>query len=181
MFHILVVIRTGTWCIAVVFGTVDLLLGILYQRRCILIDLKSQICCICRLYKSIFRQANVIDNVLLISIMPLNVHTLSVFLFDPHTVKCVCLSVFLRNIQLNLIRILLFHTPMLLVSSRHINCICTYTCYQFIQFHFELIFCDKRMKAIIRTNARILLIRPLGTNFSGFLVESLIFSFKKMR
>ena len=36
-------------------------------------------------------------------------------------------------------------------------------------------------QAIIRTNAEILLIRPLGTNFSYFLVEILIFSFKKMR
>ena len=38
-----------------------------------------------------------------------------------------------------------------------------------------------RCQAIIRTNAGILLIRPLGTNFSEFLVEILIFSFKKMR
>ena len=38
-----------------------------------------------------------------------------------------------------------------------------------------------RRQAIIRTNAGILLIRPLGTNFSEFLVEFLIFSFKKMR
>ena len=38
-----------------------------------------------------------------------------------------------------------------------------------------------RHQAIIRTNAGILLIRPLGTNFSEFLVEILIFSFKKMR
>ena len=38
-----------------------------------------------------------------------------------------------------------------------------------------------RRHAIIRTNAGILLIRPLGTNFSEFLVEILIFSFKKMR
>ena len=37
-----------------------------------------------------------------------------------------------------------------------------------------------RRQAIIRTNAGILLIRPLGTNFSEFLVEILIFSFKKM-
>ena len=37
-----------------------------------------------------------------------------------------------------------------------------------------------RCQAIIRTNARILLIGPLGTNFSEFLVEILIFSFKKM-
>ena len=36
-------------------------------------------------------------------------------------------------------------------------------------------------QAIIRTNTGILLIRPLGTNFSEFLVEILIFSFKKMR
>ena len=36
-------------------------------------------------------------------------------------------------------------------------------------------------QAIIRTNAGILLIRPLGTNFSEFLVKILIFSFKKMR
>ena len=36
-------------------------------------------------------------------------------------------------------------------------------------------------QAIIRTNAGILLIRPLGTNFSEFLVEIIIFSFKKMR
>ena len=38
-----------------------------------------------------------------------------------------------------------------------------------------------RRQAIIRTNAGILLIRTLGTNFSVFLVEMLIFSFKKMR
>ena len=38
-----------------------------------------------------------------------------------------------------------------------------------------------RRQAIIRTSAGILLIRPLGTNFSEFLVEILIFSFKKMR
>ena len=38
-----------------------------------------------------------------------------------------------------------------------------------------------RRQAIIRTNAGILLIRPLETNFSQFLVEILIFSFKKMR
>ena len=36
-------------------------------------------------------------------------------------------------------------------------------------------------QAIIRTNAGILFIRPLGTNFSKFLVEILIFSFQKMR
>ena len=38
-----------------------------------------------------------------------------------------------------------------------------------------------RRQAIIRTNAGILLMRPLGTNFSEFLVEILIFSFRKMR
>ena len=38
-----------------------------------------------------------------------------------------------------------------------------------------------RRQAIIRTNAGILLIRPLGTNFSEFLVAILIFSLKKMR
>ena len=38
-----------------------------------------------------------------------------------------------------------------------------------------------RRQAIIRTNAGILLIRPLGTNFSEFLIKILIFSFKKMR
>ena len=38
-----------------------------------------------------------------------------------------------------------------------------------------------RRQAIIRTNAGILLIRPLGTNFSEFLAKILIFSFKKMR
>ena len=38
-----------------------------------------------------------------------------------------------------------------------------------------------RRQAIIRTNAGILLIRPVGTNFGEFLVEILIFSFKKMR
>ena len=38
-----------------------------------------------------------------------------------------------------------------------------------------------RCQAIIRTNAGILLIRPLGTNFSEILIEILIFSFKKMR
>ena len=37
-----------------------------------------------------------------------------------------------------------------------------------------------RRQAIIRTNAGILLIRPLGTNFSEILIEILIFSFKKM-
>ena len=38
-----------------------------------------------------------------------------------------------------------------------------------------------RRQAIIRTNAGILLIRPLWTNFSEFLVAILIFSLKKMR
>ena len=38
-----------------------------------------------------------------------------------------------------------------------------------------------RRQAIIKNNAGILLIRPLGTNFSEFFVEILIFSFKKMR
>ena len=38
-----------------------------------------------------------------------------------------------------------------------------------------------RCQTIIRTNAGILLIRPLGTNFSEILIEILIFSFKKMR
>ena len=38
-----------------------------------------------------------------------------------------------------------------------------------------------RRQAIIRTNAGILLIRPLGTNFSEFLIEILLLSFKKMR
>ena len=38
-----------------------------------------------------------------------------------------------------------------------------------------------RRQAIIRTIAGILLIRPLGTNFSEILIEILIFSFKKMR
>ena len=38
-----------------------------------------------------------------------------------------------------------------------------------------------RRQAIIRTNARILLIRPLGTNFCEILIEILIFSFKKIR
>ena len=38
-----------------------------------------------------------------------------------------------------------------------------------------------RRQAIIWTNAGTLLIRPLGTNFSEFFVEILIFSFKKMR
>ena len=38
-----------------------------------------------------------------------------------------------------------------------------------------------RHQAIIRTNAGILLIRPLGTNFSEILIEIMIFSFKKMR
>ena len=37
-----------------------------------------------------------------------------------------------------------------------------------------------RRQAIIRTNAGILLLRPLGTNFSEILIEILIFSFKKM-
>ena len=37
-----------------------------------------------------------------------------------------------------------------------------------------------RRQAIIRTNAGILLTRPLGTYFSEFLVEILMFSFKKM-
>ena len=36
-------------------------------------------------------------------------------------------------------------------------------------------------QAIIRTNADILLIRPLGTNSSEILIEILIFSLKKMR
>ena len=38
-----------------------------------------------------------------------------------------------------------------------------------------------RRQAIIRTNAGILLIRPLGTNLSELLVEILIFLFKKIR
>ena len=38
-----------------------------------------------------------------------------------------------------------------------------------------------RRQVIIRTNAGILLIRPLGTNWSEILIEILIFSFKKMR
>ena len=38
-----------------------------------------------------------------------------------------------------------------------------------------------RRQAIIRTNAEILLIRPLGPNFSEILFEIIIFSFKKMR
>ena len=38
-----------------------------------------------------------------------------------------------------------------------------------------------RRQAIIWTNARILLIGPLGTNFSEILIEILTFSFKKIR
>ena len=38
-----------------------------------------------------------------------------------------------------------------------------------------------RRQAIIRTNAGVLLIRPLGTNFSKISIEILIFSFKEMR
>ena len=38
-----------------------------------------------------------------------------------------------------------------------------------------------RRQPIIWTNARILLIGPLGTNFSEILIEILTFSFKKMR
>ena len=38
-----------------------------------------------------------------------------------------------------------------------------------------------RRQAIIRTNAGILLKRPLGTNFSEILIEILLFPFKKMR
>ena len=38
-----------------------------------------------------------------------------------------------------------------------------------------------RRQAIIWTNAEILLIRPLGTNFSEMLIETLSFSFMKMR
>ena len=38
-----------------------------------------------------------------------------------------------------------------------------------------------RHQAIIRTNAGILLIRPLGTNFNEILIETLTFSFIKMR
>ena len=38
-----------------------------------------------------------------------------------------------------------------------------------------------RRQAIIRTNAGLLLIGPLGTNFSEILMEILTFSFKKMR
>ena len=38
-----------------------------------------------------------------------------------------------------------------------------------------------RRQAIIWTNARILLIEPLGTNFSEVLIGIQIFSFKKMR
>ena len=38
-----------------------------------------------------------------------------------------------------------------------------------------------RRQAIIRTNAGLLLIGPLGANFSEILMEILTFSFKKMR
>ena len=38
-----------------------------------------------------------------------------------------------------------------------------------------------RRQAIIWTNAGLLLIGPLGTNFSEILIEILAFSFKKMR
>ena len=38
-----------------------------------------------------------------------------------------------------------------------------------------------RRHAIIWTNAGIMLIRPLGTNFSEILIEIITFSFKKMR
>ena len=38
-----------------------------------------------------------------------------------------------------------------------------------------------RRQAIIWTSARILLIGPLGTNFSEILIEIITFSFKKMR
>ena len=38
-----------------------------------------------------------------------------------------------------------------------------------------------RRQAIIRTNAGLLLIGPLGTNFNEILIEILTFSFKKMR
>ena len=38
-----------------------------------------------------------------------------------------------------------------------------------------------RRQAIIWTNAGLLLIEPLGTNFSEILIEILTFSFKKMR
>ena len=38
-----------------------------------------------------------------------------------------------------------------------------------------------RRQAIIWTNAELLLIRPLGTNFSEILIEILTFPFKKMR
>ena len=38
-----------------------------------------------------------------------------------------------------------------------------------------------RRQAIIRTNAGILLIRPIGTNFSEILIEILLFQFKKIR
>ena len=39
----------------------------------------------------------------------------------------------------------------------------------------------ERRQAIIWTNAGLLLIGPLGTNFSEILIEILTFSFKKMR
>ena len=38
-----------------------------------------------------------------------------------------------------------------------------------------------RRQAIIRTNAGILLIGPLGTNFSEILIEILTFSFKNLK
>ena len=38
-----------------------------------------------------------------------------------------------------------------------------------------------RRQVIMRTNTEILLIRPLGTNFSEILIEILLLSFKKMR
>ena len=42
-------------------------------------------------------------------------------------------------------------------------------------------FSPRRRRAIIWTNAEILLIGPLGTNFNEILIEILIFSFMKMR
>ena len=51
--------------------------------------------------------------------------------------------------------------------------------YEFgLKFHWNA---PDRRQAIIWTNAEILLIGLLGTNFSEILIEILTFSFKKMR
>ena len=86
-------------------------------------------------------------------------------------------------------------------NEAHLNTIITFLCVNIYVWHIPLTHWGRvthicvsdltsigsdnclspgRRQAIIKTNAGILLIRPLRTNFSEFLVEILIFSFKKI-